>query len=136
MFFLLLACATPSPDVEHAPPAPWYYASTGDDIDRGSIGFVGPEVRFHTRGDGLRSGALPDGDHLARSLACGGATRATLVLHDGKVADVVTVPTVPCVEAAAAALDLGSVSLDGLPVAATHTALLTLDVPTETLCSR
>lgn len=120
--------------VSLAPPAPWYYYAMDEAIDWASLRFVGADVAFRTRGPGLQSGALEGAEVWAAALACGQATRATLLFEEGALARVATVPEAPCVEAAAWALGLADLRLGDVPVATTGQAVVALDVP-EAPCS-
>ena len=124
-FFQLFACvaqATTAPTMEVGAPTDWFWA--GDAIDPASITFRGADVTFDTVGADLRAGAVSG----AGWLACGDATRATLVFEAGVLQDVVTVPYVPCVEEAAKDLDWSALPLDGLPLDATARAVIVYEV--------
>lgn len=141
ILFTLLGCAaapaSPTDDLASlAPPAPWYYYDMGDAIDWDSLRFLGREVAFRTRGGALESGPVPDGPAWADALACGQATRATLLFREGRLDDVVTVPEAPCVEAIARTLGLSGMRLGAVPVVATGQAVIALDVPEVPTCSR
>ncbi|MDP2311480.1 MAG: hypothetical protein Q8P41_01130 [Pseudomonadota bacterium] len=126
---LLLACATQA--ASSPAPGDWFYADRGDAIDWSSIRFDGADVVFRTIGEGLESGPVQG----AALLACGTATRATLAFAEGVLVDVVTVPALPCVEAAAQAIDWAELQLDGEPLGERVHALVVYDVPAEASCS-
>jgi hypothetical protein len=126
MFFLLAACASAS---DSPAPSDWFYADQGHTIDWSSVHFDGPDVVFHTVGDGLLSG--PVYAPWVGSLTCGTPTRLTLAFEDDLLADITSVPYDPCVESIAARMDWGSLDLDGLPLYSVRRALVVLDVPGE-----
>lgn len=129
----LLACAPVPAASAGASPAPgdWFYADDGEAIDAASVRLVGADVVFRTVGTGLRAGPVAG----AARLACGEATRATLVFAEGALTDVITVPEAPCVEAAARAAAWGHLPLDGVPLAEQARAFVVYDVPAEVACS-
>jgi hypothetical protein len=125
-FFQLLACAAQATTATQVDaPTDWFWA--GAAIDPASLTFRGADVVFETVGTDLRTGALGG----AGWLACGDATRATLVFEAGALQDVVTVPYVPCVEDAARALDWSDLPLEGEPLVAAPRAVLVYEVGSE-----
>jgi hypothetical protein len=138
LLFVLLSACSPVPTASaeavaaaSAAPANWFYADPGGAVDWASVRFEGADVVFRTAGRGLVTGPAVG----ASWLACGHATRATLLFEGGTLADIRTVPESPCVEAAARAL-----AFDGLPIgegrlADTDRALVVYDVPAEATCS-
>lgn len=137
LFALLSGCTsvpTASATVAEPPsvaPGDWFYADRGGAVDWESVRFAGADVVFRTVGEGLRSGPVRG----ASWLACGEATRATLRFVEGVLHEVHTSPEVPCVEAAARALDFTGLHLDGAPIEDAAGALVVYDVPAEVACS-
>ncbi|MES2641281.1 MAG: hypothetical protein V4850_17455 [Myxococcota bacterium] len=124
--FLLVACA------QVASPAPgnWFYADDGESIEWATVHYRGPDVAFRTTGEGLASGPVSG----AERLACGQATRATLIFEQGVLTEVVTVPAAACVEAASQAMDWATLPLDGRALGERQHAIVVYDVPAEATC--
>lgn len=127
--FLLAACGTQQ--TASNAPGNWFYADDGQSIEWASLRYLGPDVAFRTTGDGLASGPVTG----AERLACGQATRATLLFEQGRLSEVVTVPAAACVEAASLATDWATLQLDGRPLGELRHAIVVYDVPAEGSCS-
>lgn len=138
MFALLLLACTAVPSVpttvasvEVTAPSPWYYADEGNGIDWTSLRRDGAELAFRTIGHGLDSGPLADDVAEVAGLACGTATHLSLAFREGALAEVLSVPEVPCVDAAAAAADWSELLVGARPLAQAEHAVIVLDVPAQ-----
>jgi hypothetical protein len=129
----LFACSlsTNASASESLAPTNWFYADDGEAIDWSSVRIRGGDVTFRTQAPGLRTGRT-DGAAL---LACGAATRATLLFEEGVLVDVFTAPSAPCVEAAARKRDWGALRLEDQPLRDAVHAVVVYDVPAEATCS-